>query len=349
MPATSPEPAPVRRPEPHQVRQIAESFGVDPERYDRTRPRYPDALVERIVAASPGPVAASPGPKVVDVGCGTGIAGPAVPGGRGGHGAWGSSPTGGWLTSRGAGGVEAQTWRRSRAGHPRAAGYSTPSSPGQPGSGWTRSSGAAKAAQGAAARWPVGAFPPRVPGSARGDRKPSPDAYRRVAPDSPFDLRPADDVGPGRVPSSCSSRSPTGSGRRAGSASQSSGGSTGIAPTPGPSGWTSCPRTGRPHPARAGESGRSAAGGRRVRHRRAGVAASRCPTSRWLSPRREPGPPDRAFRTSGLGAGWSWSWCRNARSARRGCRCLPDDLQRVPGAGRYRALSAAGRKPRSPR
>jgi len=39
---------------------------VDAERYDRTRPRYPDALVERIVAASPGS-------DVLDVGCGTGI------------------------------------------------------------------------------------------------------------------------------------------------------------------------------------------------------------------------------------------------------------------------------------
>jgi SAM-dependent methyltransferase len=46
---------------------MAESFGVDPERYDRARPRYPDALVERIVAASPGL-------DVLDVGCGTGIA-----------------------------------------------------------------------------------------------------------------------------------------------------------------------------------------------------------------------------------------------------------------------------------
>jgi SAM-dependent methyltransferase len=45
---------------------MAESFGADAERYDRTRPRYPDALVERIVAASPGP-------EILDVGCGTGI------------------------------------------------------------------------------------------------------------------------------------------------------------------------------------------------------------------------------------------------------------------------------------
>jgi SAM-dependent methyltransferase len=54
------------RPEPHQARQIAESFGVDAERYDRARPCYPDALVDRIVAASPGP-------DILDVGCGTGI------------------------------------------------------------------------------------------------------------------------------------------------------------------------------------------------------------------------------------------------------------------------------------
>jgi SAM-dependent methyltransferase len=53
--------------ESHQYRQIAESFGVDPERYDRARPRYPDALVARIVAVSPGP-------DILDVGCGTGIA-----------------------------------------------------------------------------------------------------------------------------------------------------------------------------------------------------------------------------------------------------------------------------------
>ncbi|TWF82019.1 ubiquinone/menaquinone biosynthesis C-methylase UbiE [Pseudonocardia hierapolitana] len=53
--------------ESHEARHLAESFGADPERYDRARPRYPEALVERIVAASPGR-------EVVDVGCGTGIA-----------------------------------------------------------------------------------------------------------------------------------------------------------------------------------------------------------------------------------------------------------------------------------
>lgn len=44
---------------------MAESFGTDAQRYDRARPAYPAALVERIVAASPGP-------DTLDVGCGTG-------------------------------------------------------------------------------------------------------------------------------------------------------------------------------------------------------------------------------------------------------------------------------------
>jgi SAM-dependent methyltransferase len=48
---------------PHQARDWAESFGAQAERYDRVRPRYPAALIERIAAA-----------EVLDVGCGTGIA-----------------------------------------------------------------------------------------------------------------------------------------------------------------------------------------------------------------------------------------------------------------------------------
>ncbi|MFD6161593.1 class I SAM-dependent methyltransferase [Nocardia sp. NPDC060256] len=45
---------------------MAESFGVDAERYDRSRPRYPEAMVQSIIAASPGR-------DVLDVGIGTGI------------------------------------------------------------------------------------------------------------------------------------------------------------------------------------------------------------------------------------------------------------------------------------
>jgi SAM-dependent methyltransferase/RimJ/RimL family protein N-acetyltransferase len=54
-------------PQPHWFRQVAESFGEDAGRYDRTRPAYPAALVERVAAASPGT-------DVLDVGCGTGTA-----------------------------------------------------------------------------------------------------------------------------------------------------------------------------------------------------------------------------------------------------------------------------------
>jgi SAM-dependent methyltransferase len=46
---------------------VAESFGADAERYDRARPRYPAALVDRVIAGSRGR-------EILDVGCGTGIA-----------------------------------------------------------------------------------------------------------------------------------------------------------------------------------------------------------------------------------------------------------------------------------
>jgi SAM-dependent methyltransferase len=45
---------------------MAESFGVDVDRYDRARPDYPAELVARVVAESPGA-------DLLDVGCGTGI------------------------------------------------------------------------------------------------------------------------------------------------------------------------------------------------------------------------------------------------------------------------------------
>ncbi|MEV4838499.1 class I SAM-dependent methyltransferase [Nonomuraea sp. NPDC049486] len=66
MPTLAQEQPEPPRNEPHKARQMAESFGVDTERYDRARPDYPDALVQRIITASPGP-------DIVDVGCGTGI------------------------------------------------------------------------------------------------------------------------------------------------------------------------------------------------------------------------------------------------------------------------------------
>ncbi|MFF5234262.1 class I SAM-dependent methyltransferase [Dactylosporangium sp. NPDC000521] len=62
-----PAPQPPSGTNPEQRRAIAESFGVDAGRYDRTRPAYPEALIARIAATAPGP-------DTLDVGCGTGIA-----------------------------------------------------------------------------------------------------------------------------------------------------------------------------------------------------------------------------------------------------------------------------------
>src|ERR1700753_2047733 len=50
-----------------EFRQLAEGFGAQAQRYDRARPTYPRAMVDRILAESPGP-------RVLDGGCGTGIA-----------------------------------------------------------------------------------------------------------------------------------------------------------------------------------------------------------------------------------------------------------------------------------
>ncbi len=66
MPTITPEPAPFSASESHKARQMAKSFGLDAERYDRARPSYPPAMVGQIIAASPGR-------DVLDVGIGTGI------------------------------------------------------------------------------------------------------------------------------------------------------------------------------------------------------------------------------------------------------------------------------------
>jgi SAM-dependent methyltransferase len=63
MPTLVPDPA---KDQPHRARRIAESFGADVERYDRTRPRYPQALVDKIMADIPGR-------DLLDVGIGTGV------------------------------------------------------------------------------------------------------------------------------------------------------------------------------------------------------------------------------------------------------------------------------------
>lgn len=52
----------------HTDRTRAESFGNQAERYDRSRPIYPDALFDAVLGPPGAPV------RVLDVGCGTGIA-----------------------------------------------------------------------------------------------------------------------------------------------------------------------------------------------------------------------------------------------------------------------------------
>jgi len=66
MPTLPEAGAPHPAKKPHQLRQVAQSFGIDAERYDRTRPPYPAALIEQILAATPGR-------DVLNVGLGTGI------------------------------------------------------------------------------------------------------------------------------------------------------------------------------------------------------------------------------------------------------------------------------------
>jgi SAM-dependent methyltransferase len=62
------EPAPSEDDEGlHRDRARASSFGANAELYDRTRPRYPDAMVDDLLRGAPA--------SVLDVGCGTGLLG----------------------------------------------------------------------------------------------------------------------------------------------------------------------------------------------------------------------------------------------------------------------------------
>ena len=54
----------------HENRRRAEVFGDDPEQYDRSRPSYPDALIDDLL----GGLAERAEIRVLDAGCGTGIA-----------------------------------------------------------------------------------------------------------------------------------------------------------------------------------------------------------------------------------------------------------------------------------
>jgi SAM-dependent methyltransferase len=66
MATITPQHGPSFPSEPHQAREVAESFGGEAERYDRCRPTYPNAMVDAVIAASPGR-------DFLDVGTGTGI------------------------------------------------------------------------------------------------------------------------------------------------------------------------------------------------------------------------------------------------------------------------------------
>ena len=223
---------------------------------DRVRPRYPDALVARVVAACPGP-------DVVDVGCGTGIAARRVQ--QQAAGCWGSSPTRGWLTSPGGPGSRSR-WRRSRPGT-APDGRSNAVVAGQSWHWVDPVAGAAKAARVLRPGGRLAAFwhvfePPQDVAEAVGA------VYRRVVPDSPFNVEAAAAAGrPER-----DALHQQGGGRDAGGgrlrATRSSAATTGSGPTPGTSG--SIPQAGlvrRRHPASAGQAGRGAGGRRRgARH-----------------------------------------------------------------------------------
>jgi SAM-dependent methyltransferase len=66
-PSEDPASDPAGRLESHEHRRVAESFGAEAERYDRSRPSYPQAMIDYLVGASPGS-------DFLDVGTGTGIA-----------------------------------------------------------------------------------------------------------------------------------------------------------------------------------------------------------------------------------------------------------------------------------
>jgi SAM-dependent methyltransferase len=194
---------------------VAESFGTDVERYDRVRPRYPDAMVDRIVAALPGP-------EVLDVGCGTGIAARQFQ--AGGCRVLGASPTRGWPEFARRSGVPVEVaafeaWEAAgRAFDAVVAGQAWH---------WVDPvAGAAKAAHvlrpggRLAAFWHACEPPPEV-------RQAFLAAYRRVMPDSPLSRQ----AGPDQTPDGtrcCSPGPPTGSDRWVGSATRSSGESTGT-------------------------------------------------------------------------------------------------------------------------
>lgn len=156
---------------------MAESFGADAERYDRARPRYPEALVRRIVAGAPGP-------DVLDVGCGTGIAARQLR--AAGCRVLGVEPDARMADVARRSGVEVDV-AAIEAWEPAGRTFDAVTA----GQAWhwiDPVAGAAKAAQALrpggllAAFWNTFQLPPEVAEALA-------TVYRRVVPDSPFDLR----------------------------------------------------------------------------------------------------------------------------------------------------------------
>jgi SAM-dependent methyltransferase len=255
---------------------MAESFGSDPERYDRARPRYPEAMVGAIVAASPGR-------DVLDVGCGTGIA-------AGQFQAAGCTVLGVDVDER-----MAEFARRHGIGVEVAA-FESWEPDGRAfdaviaGQTWhwvDPVAGAVKAAQVLRPRGRLAVFWNVFQPSAE-IRQAFSVVYRRVVPDWPRNpwARPALDAH-----AAISRRRPKGSGRRGRSLSPSSGGSTRSGPAPGTNGATRwLPMVDASQFAPAKLEALLASTGAAID---AWAAVSRCGTPPWCSRRRASIPADR--------------------------------------------------------
>jgi len=207
----------------HEARHLAESFGEDAARYDRARPSYPDALVQRIVAACPEL-------HVLDVGIGTGIAARQFQ-------AADCRILGVEVDSRMADLARpASRWRsrRSRNGT-RRGDCSTSSSPGRPGTGSIRRRERPRRLRCSVlvVSWPSSGTCSSL---RRIWRMPSRRSIDERSPTRRSAAGPR--VAWRRTPRS-SRRRLTALERRADSRHRSSGGSSGYGPTAGTSGWTS--------------------------------------------------------------------------------------------------------------
>ena len=219
------------RAEPHQARQMAESFGVGRRALRPGPAPLSRRAGERIVATQPR--ARRPRRRLRHR-----HRGPAVPGRRL-HGARRRARRADGR-GRAAHAASRSRWRRSRPGT-RPAGRSTRWSPPRPGTGSTRSPARPRprGCCGPAGGWRCSGTSSSLPPRSRSLRRGLPAGGARLP------VRPAvEPGGPGARTRRSSTGPPTGSVTAGGSATPSSGGSTGSGPTPATSGWTCCPPQG---------------------------------------------------------------------------------------------------------